>query len=93
MYILDVWANHQHGRQAVLRRKSRDNIQEVVFIGESISISYRTAMSFDRRVHGVTSTSTQAMIPSDGQLKLSSVQEVLLQFALLFYKGGMTFAH
>jgi hypothetical protein len=32
MYILDVWANHQDHRQAILRRASNDCTQEVVFI-------------------------------------------------------------
>ena len=32
MYILDVWANHQDNRQAVLLRRSDDDTQEVFFI-------------------------------------------------------------
>jgi hypothetical protein len=32
MYILDVWANHQDHRQAVLRRHSNDPAQEAFFI-------------------------------------------------------------
>jgi hypothetical protein len=32
MYILDVWANHQDNRQAVLLRRSLDETQEVFFI-------------------------------------------------------------
>jgi hypothetical protein len=32
MYILDVWANHQDNRQAVLLKRSDDNAQEAFFI-------------------------------------------------------------
>jgi hypothetical protein len=32
MYILDVWANHQDSRQAVLLRRSDDDAQEAFFI-------------------------------------------------------------
>jgi hypothetical protein len=32
MYILDVWANQQDNRQAVLLRRSDDNVQEAFFI-------------------------------------------------------------
>jgi hypothetical protein len=32
MYVLDVWANHQDNRQAILRRASNDPLQEAFFI-------------------------------------------------------------
>ena len=32
MYLLDVWANHQDNRQAILRRGSNDGTQEAFFI-------------------------------------------------------------
>lgn len=32
MYLLDVWANHQDNRQAVLRKRPLDDTQEVFFI-------------------------------------------------------------
>jgi hypothetical protein len=32
MYLLDVWANHQDNRQAILRKASNDPTQEVFFI-------------------------------------------------------------
>jgi hypothetical protein len=32
MYLLDIWANHQDNRQAVLRRGSNDHTQEAFFI-------------------------------------------------------------
>jgi hypothetical protein len=32
MYLLDVWANHQDNRQAILRRGLNDSTQEVFFI-------------------------------------------------------------